>query len=190
MTSDTRKKTLLIMLVFALLLAGGTSLQAEVIEGTISDWHESPPTPLTIGDGTNHVSLYWSIMNVDRGWFYGSGNTSDSDVAFATGVTDIFQIVDASIFSFTDGAIGPHYDADADPDGVGDFIAWRNIHTGHYGVLRIDDIYVPGGGDLLDARLNGTWWFQTDGTGNFVPEPATLLLLGLGGLALLRKRRG
>jgi hypothetical protein len=164
---------------------------AAIISGTISNWEESGPV-LTIGDGTNHVSLWWSINTTDRGWFYGSAFTSDSDVAFATGVTDISQITDASIFSFDTDHTGPHCDADCDPDGVGDFIIWQNTSTGHFGVLRIDDIFLAGS-TLLDAQLTGTWWFQTDGTGNFsaVPLPASLpfLLSGLAAFRLMASRK-
>ncbi len=171
-----------------LVLACASETVGAIIGGTISGWRESVSLE-TIGDGTNHVTLAWSIHYFDMGYFYGSGHTGDSDVAYAVGITDITQIADASIFSFTDGFIGHYYDADADPDGVGDFIVWSNINTGHYGVLRIDDIYVPPGQGLDYAELDGTWWFQTDGTGNFVPEPGSLLLLGLGGLGLRRRHR-
>jgi MYXO-CTERM domain-containing protein len=162
------------------------SAHATVISGTISDWSESGPV-LQIGDGANHVSIWWSINTYDRGWFYGSGFTGDSDVAFASGVTDVTQITDASIYSYTSGSIGPQGDADYNANGIGDFIVWNNINTGHYGVLRLDDI------DVIDlsiplAELDGTWWFQTDGTGNFVPTPSTLVLLGLGALAARRRR--
>ncbi len=122
------------------------------------------------------------------GFFYGSDPwTFDSDVAAAPGITDVTQIVDASVFDSFSGYVGPFCDAECDPVGVGDFVIWNNIETGHYGVLRIDDIVDPEPGTWR-AQLNGTRWFQTDGTGSFVPEPATLLLLCLGGMAVLRRR--
>jgi hypothetical protein len=157
-----------------------------IIGGTITDWKESGPVQ-TIGDNVNNVSLWWSINTFDRGWFYGSSfQPADSDVAFAEGVTDVSQISDASIFTFTDGSVGPFCDAECDPDQVGDFLVWKNINTGHFGVLRIDDIQ----GNSQEATLSGTWWFQTDGTGDFtsnsVPEPLTILgsatALGFGAL--------
>ena len=162
---------------------------ASVISGTITDWQESSNIE-TIGDGTNHVSAWWSINTFDKGWLYGSVFTADSDVAFATGITDISQIIDASIFSFTSGSTGPHCDADCDPDVVGDFVVWKNISTNYYGVLRLDDI-------VGFTLLNATWWFQTDGTADFssasvVPVPAAIWLFGSGFLGLLgiaRRRR-
>ena len=171
----------------ALCLALGVSAHGSIIQGTITDWPESGPV-LTIGDNVNPVSIWWSLNTFDKGFFYGSSFPGDSDVAFATGITDVTQIADASIYSFTNSNVGPFSDADADPDGVGDFIVWRHNTTGHYGVLRIDDIFTPTG-NLLDARLNATWWFQTDGTSNFVPVPGTLALLALAGLMGTRRRR-
>lgn len=179
-----------------------SSAQATVITGNINNWGyyaDAPLLPwLSVGDGTNHVIFSWSLGVAPTGFFYGSSFHGDfpyeSDVAFATGVTNIFQIADASIFSFTDGSIGPN--------GVGDFIVARNISTGHYGVIRIDNIQDtswsipdPSGGEIIyyEGNLNGTWWFQTDGTGDFssvssVPEPSTYLLFGVGLLVLLGYR--
>jgi hypothetical protein len=162
---------------------------ASIISSSITDW-ETASTVQSVGDGTNHVSLYWTIADGSRGlgWVYGSLYTGDSDVAYATGVTDISQITDASVYSFTDYYAGPYCDADCDMDGVGDFLVWRNTATGFFGVLRIDDIYFADPDNPVNnaTMLNGTWWFQTDGTGNFsaAPVPAALLLFGSGLLAL------
>jgi hypothetical protein len=170
------------------------SVQATVISGKITNWEESSSAK-TIGDGVNRVNLYWSINMIDKGWFYRGYDFYDgalSAVAFAAGVTDISQISDASIFNFGTEPIGPYCDADSDPDGSGDFIVWKNMNTGHYGVLRIDDIVYDGMHPAM-ATLNGTWWFQTNGTGNFsvVPEPSSFLLFlcGQAALGILFKRR-
>jgi len=174
-----------------------SSAQATVITGNKNNWgfyEDAPFLPsLYVGDGTNHVTFSWSLGVAPTGFFYGSSFHDDflyeSDVAFATGVTNVSQIADASIFSFTDGSIGPN--------GVGDFIVARNISTGHYGVLRIDDIqdqsWNDGFFDHREGTLNGSWWFQTDGTGDFssvssVPEPSTYMLFGIGLLVLLGYR--
>ena len=166
-----------------LLLTRGP-VYATVISGTITDWPESGPL-ISIGDGTNHVTLWWSINTFDKGWFYGRAVTGkDSEVAFAAGVTDINQITDASLFSFTNLYVGPLCDANCDPEGVGDFVTWRNLTSGHFGVLRIDDILTPSGQGLPKPTLDGTWWFQTDGSGSFspsaIPEPASVGLVATG----------
>ena len=182
-----------------------SSAQATVITGKthlVSDNWGRPNDGVIIGDGTNHVSLSWfqagpHTGNFELYWdFY--GYKQNMMIAFAAGVTDISQITDASIFSFTNGAtIGPYCDAVCDPDGVGDFIVAKNIFTGHYGVLRIDDIQFTEefGFDppAYYSNLYGTWWFQTDGTGDFssvssVPEPSTYMLFGIGLLVLLGYR--
>lgn len=176
--------------VLVAILALPMTAQAVLITGTITDWQESGPLQ-TIGDGTNSVSMFWSINTTDRGFFYGSGFTVDSDVSVAVGVNVISDIVDASTLTYTSGVVGPLCDADCAANGVGQFLVYNNINTGFYGALRIDDIVGSG----LDATLNATWWFQDDGTGSFassaVPEPGGLALLGIGlfgmGLARLRK---
>jgi len=177
-----------------------SSAQATVITGNINktfatDWPVNGN--IAFGNGTNGVIFGWNSSGGHEAQFVGSSDleSSDSNVAFATGVTNIFQIADASIFSFNAGYIGPYFDATLDPDGVGDFIVARNISTGHYGVLRINDIQFDDAGvDNFDViSLNGTWWFQTDGTGDFssissVPEPSAYMLFGVGLLVLLGYR--
>ena len=173
------------------ILAFPLSAPAAVITGNITGWVESGPLQV-IGDGSNSVTLWWSINTTDRGFFYGSGFTGDSDVAVATGVGDIAEIVDASVFAYTSGAVGPVCDADCATNGVGQFLVYNNLNSGYFGALRIDNIIGSG----LDATVDLTWWFQTDGSGNFgrpasVPEPGLLGLLGLGllGMGLARRRR-
>jgi len=162
-----------------------SSAHAAIITDTISGWAES--SSQDIGDGTNKVNAYWSYNAPNKGWFYGDDVTIQSDVAFATGVTDITQITDASIFAFTSESVGPLCDAQCDTDAVGDFVVWRNISSGYYGVIRIDDIL----GFVSNATLDATLWFQTDGTANFssVPIPPSISLFGSGLLGLIRIAR-
>ncbi len=161
-------------MICASLLFSSAGLNAAIISGSISNWVESGPL-MTIGDGTNHVNLYWSINTTDRGWFYGTNFTGDSDVAFAAGVSDITQITNAGALTYTNINLpNPHCDpacAAHGVPGVGEFIVWKNTATGHFGALRIDDIH-PGA--TVD-ELDGTWWFETLATGDFtgatIPAP-------------------
>lgn len=169
--------------------------RAAVISGVIDGWTESGPL-WRIGDGTNSVTLWWSLNTNDRGWFYGSAHTHDSDVAYAAGVSDVADI-DASTLTFTSLFVGPLCDADCTGTGIGSFVVWRNISSGFFGVLRVDDIVWSGNVEGPPATLRGTWWFQTDGTGRFAPttptpitEPATLALLACATLFAAGALRG
>ena len=64
-------------------------------------------------------------------------------------------------------SIGPVSDAGAN-GGIGQFVVLQST-SGYYAVVRIDDVQD-------DDTLNATWWFQTDGTGDFssFAGPATL----------------
>jgi hypothetical protein len=172
-------------------VAWATGAPGSILTGNFVNWRES--TTKTVGDGVNAVTMYWSINTLHKGWFYGS---TDSDVAFAPGVSAIEQITNAGALPFIMGSIGPHSDAAAAANHVGDFIVWRNRTSGHFGVLRINDINPnlntgPNFGHD-DDFLQGTWWFQSNGTGNFsnVPEPVggPLIAAAACGLAGARRR--
>lgn len=161
--------------------------QAVMTSGQITDVRDSHT--FSFGDGTNKVPGNWSVNTDHKGYFYGSLN----QVAFAAGVSDISQLTDASAFAFTSGYFGPLCDAACAPNGVGDFVLWRNAE-GYYGALRIDQIHYDGFSDPTTATLSGTWWFQSDGSPALaVPEPGqyALWLSGLGmlGCLALRSRR-
>ncbi len=168
--------------------ASSAQVSDTVISGTIENWPEGGPENLmTIGDGVNHVTMDWSVNRASsRGWFYGRGSTHDSDVAYAPGISSISELTNAESLNFTGSSIGPYCDASCASNTVGDFIVWRNIHTGYYGALRIDDIY-PASLPLL----KGTWWFQTNGSDNFsnIPESSSILLAAMAIMGLLLKRR-
>lgn len=161
--------------------------QAVVTSGQVTSVFDSQT--FSFGDGANMVTGYWSINTDHKGYFYGSPNK----VAFAAGVSDISQLTDASAFAFTSTYVGPLCDAACAPNGVGDFVLWRNA-GGYYGAMRIDQIHYDGFSGPTTATLNGTWWFQSDGTPALaVPEPGqyALWLSGLGmlGCLALRSRR-
>jgi hypothetical protein len=93
-------------------------------------------------------------------------------------LSDITTVSDASVFSYT---------AQSVQFTEGDYVFFRGTN-GYYGAWRIDDVY-PSGLSFPEAYLDGQWYFQDDGSASFVPEPATLLLFGLGAVLLRRKHR-
>ena len=172
------------------------ALRAQVLTGGIVDYPGSASAPyLSFGDGTQSVKLWWSINTTNKGWFYGSGSTGTTDIALATGVSNVSQITDASSYSFVTGSIGPLFDADAN-GGVGQFLVLKNRSSNYYGVVRIDDIHSwPNLPDF--AALNATWWFQSNGTAAFsaIPEPfsftaiAACICLGVASARRIKRRR-
>ena len=81
---------------------------------------------------------------------------------------------------------------------VGDNLYWSDFVSGDIYILDPNDGSVLGSFTSGISGIEGMTWdgrglYISDGRGEtihvFVPEPATLLLLGLGGMALLRKRR-
>lgn len=176
---------------------------------------------LVFGDGTHHVSAAWTFATYDQdwdpesprfsAWFYAMHSSlvapQDSvEVAWAPGVTEIAEITDASIFAFTSTdyfLAHEHKFADAQSndglpgsshgDGVGDFIVLRNASSGHYGVLRVDAVHSLAFEDdgRVYAHMDATWWFQTDGTGDFstVPTPGTLLIGLFAAAPMIGRRR-
>lgn len=187
----------------AVVLLIASSAQASIISGTVTSFFFNggaggpASSPIEFGNGVHSVTSFWGSASLHRGYIHGNlfpeggdGPIHYSNVAFAVGVTDISQITEASIFSFSDST--PILcDAICDPDGVGDFAVTRNVLDGYYGVLRIDRIDHYNDDYDTFGLLQATWWFQTDGTGNFtspVPEPSSYLMFGIGMLALLGYR--
>jgi hypothetical protein len=182
-------------LVLAVLAASTT--HAHLLTGSIVNYPESEPSyAFSFGDGPHSVTLTWSVNNINRsGFFYRNGKT---EVALATGVSSVTQITDADAYSFTTSLsyyIGPVSDA-AYTGGLNSFILLKNTTDNFFGVVRLDDIFayavpIDHGTYKSYSGLNATWWFQSNGTGNFspVPEPAAATLIGLGLTALFVRRR-
>lgn len=155
-----------------------------VVTGTIVGWPESGFV-FQFDDYVSVVSdiqAWWSIntINPDRGWFY--GYNSSTEVAHVTGITDICEITDASIYTYDSWSVGPVDE--------GDFVLFHNINTDYYAAFRVDDIYGTG---VWDSYLDATWYFQEDGSPNFGPclwETAySTLFDSLSELELLRQYR-
>ena len=145
-------------------------------------------------------------------WTVGSNQTINANINFQVSILpeyDEWFIEDAVLFLAVAGATGTGvvnaseniYDADFLGNSLAALCSSRE--TGDGGVNLIDSSYFQIGGN--PAQVKDIWVrtgiIITGGTGGTaqlsevfelysqIPEPATVLLLGLGALALLRKRR-
>jgi hypothetical protein len=178
---------LVLSLTISLLLA--STAYAGPITGTVSDWPES--STFSFGDGTHDISIFWSTRHMagGDGWFYGTGSgDSTADFYIYRSFTDPTSVSDASLFT---------YSRFPDWAAVGDTVFFQSL-AGYYGALVLEEIYPnPAGAVFPYTFLNGTWYFQPDGSGDFTggePTPdlaSSLLLLGMGiaGLRAFGKRR-
>ncbi len=142
----------------------------------------------------------------------GTGDVDFSPVSDGSEIR-IFQGIDTGIFLNGDGPAGDYYWAVANSNGVthehafsqyygGDSTGLTNVGTVTPGiyyalgqVLDEDGLYTPsdtlalvyntGGESFEEAHEQAETFIRN----NVVPEPTSMALLGLGGLALLRRRR-
>lgn len=194
-------------------LASAGQLHAAIVTGTI----EERVAPIngqfirTIGDGVNNVQVYLNFGYYTptnralgfNGRFAGFTNPEPSDaqtnseIAFVPNVIDPSQLGDVSQLTFTSFALDEYVMAVAwsavhpNPAVPTGLVVHRNVNTGHYAVVRLNDMWGYQNQAFQGAMANLTWWFQTDGTGDFssVPSPAGLSVLALAGLPALRRRR-
>lgn len=150
--------------------------EGDIISCSFSCWSEDFNDVLTVGEGPHQINVNWSINTFNKGWFSAPGN----EIAYASGITDVTQITDASQFTFvSSGSVGPVCDASCSPTGVGEFVIVRNMTSNYYGVLRIDEINVVSIEPPLEGYASGRWWFQTNGSADFSgdsgpPKPQVL----------------
>ncbi len=157
--------------------------RAAVLTGLIGALPETVKT-FSWGDGTHNLFQQWSVKNSESsGWFYGSAysSSSNADVYVYVGLSNPTTIANAAAFPYSSHSIWAS---------EGDTVFFRGTN-GYYGAWRIDDIYPTDNppGVYPYAYLRGAWYFQSDGSANFTPEPTTLSLLAAGGLLVTAKRR-
>ena len=126
--------------------------------------------------GTTPSSL---ILDFETSFFDGTGD----DFAILTSSEGWGHLADAAQFSFfLDGALQGTFDAHLSPDHLHEFeLPGDSIIADRIVITNITP-------DLPGVNNDATMAFIDAGVAYLVPEPATLLLLGMGGL-LMRKRK-
>ena len=156
------------------------SLRAAVLTGPVNALPESS-SPFYWGDGTHNLYQTWSMHSATSGWFYAYiPGISNADVYVHSRLANPTTISNATEFPYSTSGSVLAYE--------GDTVFFRG-KNGYYGAWRLDDVYQAYNGTYVQTYLNGRWYFQSDGTANFTPEPGSLCLLSLGGLLLARRRR-
>src|SRR5687768_9902009 len=136
----------------------------------------------TWGDGVHDLFQQWSVAEFNRaGWAYGSNYmyTSNADVANA-GSVPVHTIADAAAYNYTSST--RHFEE-------GDVVLFRG-RNGYWGAWKIIDVRSQSlpGPPYDRSFLDATWYFQTDGSASFVPEPAGAMMLVIAPLALSTRR--
>jgi hypothetical protein len=131
--------------------------------GTIAGWPQYFSNSLSFDDLVSVVSeieTYWLINSGGdkQGWFMGLYSTHVAHAGLHEGVTDICDVVDASLYTYDHLVTGPV--------STGEFVLFHNPTTGYYAAFRVDDIYGPSD---LDALADVTWYLQDDGSPHFGP---------------------
>ncbi len=192
-----------IVFLACLSLAASVASSGQLVISSFSNYsQEELPKRLGV---YGHVTLFWTNRNPNLGfgYIYGSGwdgaSNGDTDIAIATGVTDISQITDASSYGFTDQYLVVNDGQLA--GGVGNFVVMHNKVSDYFGVLRIDDIRPREHSTIpFDGVMDATWWFAADHGTDFsgptmispIPESPVYGIgaaLMLGSLVTLRRRK-
>lgn len=143
-------------------------------------------------EDTNYAVSYGlrDLSGVDSGQIYTNTSTGTNFAGFAGGTSQewhhiaLTYLASSGLFTaYLDGAEAGSMTKDGTLDASTHFvIGGHRDNTGRNFHGMIDDVAV------FDEVIS-TNYIGNLASGNPVPEPATLMLMGLGGLSLLRKRR-
>gem|GEM_PF-5810961 len=134
-----------------------TNANTMVATGTITRCTES--SCAIIPNGNANLQISWSISdpNQGTGYFYGSGD-GVIKVAVAN-VGSVSQIKDASAYQYSERSVGPV--------GINGIVLIHNTQNGHYGALKIRNIYDDDPSQAPFGYLDATLYDQTNLTGDF-----------------------
>ncbi len=131
--------------------------------GSRDDWYS---TPSFIDPGYSSYDYIWEItstqVQVQGSWWAGPSGFNGS------GITGSLPIIDLFVYHIDEPEIEADIFVSVDSAGIGD--------------IYIDNVIF---GEAQSNPVTGTKFW---GNVTITPEPMTISLLGLGGLALLRKR--
>ena len=128
----------------------GIDANSTLISGSIENVPESFGYWIW-GDSVNKLCQQWSLNIPNRsGWFYGTDSlTSTADVYVLKAPFNRLTVNNAEEFEYVTGSVKAF---------EGDTVFFRG-NNGYYGAWYIKNIE--------NATLSGTWYFQTNGGGDF-----------------------
>jgi hypothetical protein len=162
----------------AIVAAATSPASAGVMMGEFAGARESRDV-IGWGDGVHNLRQEWSARTLNGGYVYGTNFSGSNADVYNAGRVDPMTIADASGFP---------YQKQSTPFTEGDTILFRGSN-GYYGAWVTHDIYPTGNTVAPLSLLDATWFFQSDQTASFVPEPAALSLLAMPAIMLRRRRR-
>ena len=152
-----------------------------------------------VSGGIGHDALgnmYWGNSTSDDIWMMPFGGNPDTDIASVLTTTNITDVTGATAAGFGDIFPAPDglvYFYESTSDGIMSFDPANPAGTLGYvlteaelldGPMAYDNVFTLGWyDDTLSFHANGERGLY------MLPEPGTMLLLSLGGLAVLRRRR-
>jgi hypothetical protein len=156
-------------------------VHAEVVEGQLSEIFES--TNIVMSTEDLSISVFWSTASPSQSGYFYAGGAQDLGIYVAEGMTDPTVVSDATSFAYQQsGALLAR---------EGDSLFVRT-GAGNYAAIKLVDfapLDPPVPNDCCGfyySTLNGAWYLDTTGAGDFtspVPEPSRMVMLALGLMA-------
>jgi hypothetical protein len=132
------------------------------------------------GDGQHNLIQQWSAANNSTsGYVYGTNYSWSNADVYNAGRINPLSVTNAAAFAYTKGSVFFT---------EGDALFFRGAN-GYYGAWLTQNVYPTGSGSTPSAYLDAGWYFQSDGTSSFVPEPGSIAVAALFGMLTVARRR-